>query len=400
MSTKGYIQASDKDNVALYIHWPFCVSKCPYCDFNSHVVEHVDHGAWHEALLRELAFEAQRTDAKRLHSIFFGGGTPSLMHANTVRAIIDEAKALWRFGDNLEITIEANPGTADSERFFAFKEAGINRLSLGVQSLDAKQLEFLGREHSPSDAMHAIALAGDSFDHLSFDLIYARPGQTKKEWRNELLRALDVLKSAGGTHLSCYQLTIEENTPFKRDFENGLFSLPDEDMGAALFNLTQDILNDAGMPAYEISNHAQPGSAGRHNTHVWKGGMYVGIGPGAHGRTPVNGMVHSIRKHKPPAQWLKNVLRQGHSTLEDISLKPKDRGEEMVMLGLRLTEGLDLTSMEQQTGLPRYSVISRDSLKALESGGLVVCSSGRLCVTRRGRLVLNSIIEALLLHVD
>jgi len=398
MSGKGYKKASDKNNIALYVHWPFCISKCPYCDFNSHVVKQVDHGAWHEALLRELAFEAKRTDATCLQSIFFGGGTPSLMHEKTAGAIIDAAKTLWRSSDDIEITIEANPGTVDSERFLAFRDAGINRLSLGVQSLDAKQLEFLGRAHSPFDAMRAIALAGDIFDYISFDLIYARPGQTKKEWRNELMRALELLQSAGGTHLSCYQLTIEDNTPFKVDFENGLFNLPDEGIGAALFDVTQEILSAAGMPAYEISSHAKPGSTGRHNTHVWRGGMYAGIGPGAHSRTPVNGTVHSIRKHKAPAHWLRNVLSRGHSTLENTKLTPEARGEEVVMLGLRLTEGLDLASMEQQTGLPRYSLISRDALKALESEGLVACSSDRLWATPRGRLVLNSITESLLSH--
>lgn len=384
-------------DIALYVHWPFCVSKCPYCDFNSHVVDTVDHRQWREALLRELQFEADRSDATHLQSIFFGGGTPSLMDADTTRAVITTAQSLWTSDDDLEITLEANPGTVDAERFTAFKDAGVNRLSLGVQSLDDTQLKFLGRKHTAEEAKRAISLAGETFDRLSFDLIYARPEQTEKEWRDELLSALDILNAAGGAHLSCYQLTIEDNTPFKIDFENGVFDLPDEVGGSDLFELTQRVLEDAGLPAYEISNHARSGEACRHNTHVWQGGMYAGIGPGAHGRVAVDGAVHATRKHKPPAQWLRHVGEHGHSTLEDTALTPDARAQEWVMLGLRLSRGLDLAALENKTGVERFKVISQEALESLESEGLVAVSSDSLSTTSRGRLVLNAVIEALLI---
>jgi len=386
--------------MALYVHWPFCVSKCPYCDFNSHVVEHVDHGAWRDALLRELAYEVERCDATHLKSIFFGGGTPSLMDADTVSAVINAARTHWKPqgppDDELEITLEANPGTVDADRFAAFKDAGVNRVSLGVQSLDDEQLKFLGRKHSAAEAIHAIASAGEIFDRLSFDLIYARPEQTEAEWRDELSRAVDVLHTAGGAHLSCYQLTIEDNTPFKTDFENGVFDLPSEGGGVTLFDVTQEVLGNAGLPSYEISNHAKPGDACQHNVHVWQGGMYAGIGPGGHGRVSVNGTVHATRKHKPPAQWLKNVRADEHSTIEDSILTPDARGQELVMLGLRLDDGLDLAALEQATGLTRLSVVSEQALESLESEGLITLSSDSVRTTARGRLLLNGVIGALL----
>ena len=386
---------TDSDT-ALYVHWPFCVSKCPYCDFNSHVVETVDHVAWRDALLKELAFEAERSDATRLQSIFFGGGTPSLMDADTVAAIISAAKSHWSPIDDLEITLEANPGTVDAERFESFRNAGVNRLSLGVQSLDDEQLKFLGREHSADEALHAIALAGQTFDRLSFDLIYARPKQSEEEWREELSRALDVLQNAGGSHLSCYQLTIEDNTPFKTAYAQGAFEIPDEDGGTSLYEVTQRVLEGAGLPAYEISNHAAPGEECRHNTHVWRGGLYVGIGPGAHGRVKVDGAVHATRRHKPPALWLKKVQADGHGSQEDAVVAPEDRAIEMALVGLRLSDGLNLEQLRRQSGLDPFKVISQESLESLESEGLITRSSDSLRTTQRGRLLLNGVIEALL----
>ena len=383
-------------DLALYVHWPFCVSKCPYCDFNSHVVETVDHGAWRDALLRELSHESARTTGAHLQSIFFGGGTPSLMEAATVEAIIDAAKSRWTPRDDLEITLEANPGTVDAERFAAFRDAGINRLSLGVQSLDDDQLTFLGRRHSADEAIRAVQIAGDTFDRLSFDLIYARPEQTEKNWRDELSRGVDLLQTAGGAHLSCYQLTIEDNTPFKTEHDRGSFELPDEDSGSTLFETTQRVLDNAGLPAYEISNHAKPGDACRHNVHVWHGGAYAGIGPGAHGRVVVDGKVHATRRTKPPALWLKKVTAEGHGTQEDTVLTPGARAEEMVILGLRLETGLDLAHLEQATGLGRFKVMSEVALELIVSEGLITLSSDFLKTTKRGRLVLNRLISTLL----
>ncbi|NKB42954.1 MAG: coproporphyrinogen III oxidase [Alphaproteobacteria bacterium] len=388
--------ATPESALALYVHWPFCVSKCPYCDFNSHVVEAVDHGEWRDALLRELEFEARRNPGATLQSIFFGGGTPSLMDASTTKAVIEAAKSHWLPVDDLEITLEANPGTVDSERFAAFHDAGINRLSLGVQSLDDEQLKFLGRRHSAAEARVAVQRAGEAFNRLSFDLIYARPGHTAAEWESELSEALELLSTAGGGHLSCYQLTIEDHTPFKTEFDRGTFTLPDEDGGSNLFDLTQDILSAAGLPAYEVSNHARTGDACRHNVHVWQGGAYAGIGPGAHGRIKSDGVVRSTQRLKPPAQWLKRVAAEGHGSQSETLLTARQRAEEMVMLALRLDSGLDLIHLERATGLSRYDVLSRENITALSSEGLLTVSENGLQTTRRGRLVLNGIAQTLL----
>jgi len=384
-----------ESDLALYVHWPFCVSKCPYCDFTSHVVDHVDHTEWREALLTELAFEASRTQGARLQSIFFGGGTPSLMHEETVAAVIEAAHTAWPTDQDVEITLEANPGTVDAERFVAFRDAGVNRLSLGVQSLDDDQLAFLGRRHTAAEAMCAIALAGETFSRLSFDLIYARPSQTAAEWQGELQRALDVLNDAGGAHVSLYQLTIEDNTPFKSAYARGDFVLPDEDEGSDLFALTHTLLSDAGLPAYEISNHARPGEACRHNVHVWNGGAYAGIGPGAHGRVSVNGDIHATARLKPPAMWLKRVAEQGHGSQRDDMVAPYDRALELVFTGLRLHDGLDLARLEQRTGMKRFDVISKARLKNLENDGALTQEGDIIRATPRGRLVLNAVVTEL-----
>jgi putative oxygen-independent coproporphyrinogen III oxidase len=383
-------------DLALYVHWPFCVSKCPYCDFNSHVVDHVDHSVWRDALLKELAFEADRTRGAQLHSIFFGGGTPSLMHSDTIAAVITAATDAWPANRDLEITLEANPGTVDAERFASFRDAGVNRLSLGVQSLVDVQLEFLGRRHSAAEAQKAITLAGQTFPRLSFDLIYARPGQTVAEWREELLRALDILQDAGGAHLSVYQLTIEDNTPFKTAYGRGDFVLPDEDGGSDLYDATQDILSAAGLPAYEISNHARPGDACRHNVHVWQGGAYAGIGPGAHGRVTVDGTVHAAARLKPPAQWLKRVAEMGHGSQRDEPVAAYDRAIEMVVIGLRLSEGLNLARLERLTAVKRFDVISKERLKSLQADGVVEHNGDVIRTTPRGRLVLNAVVAELI----
>jgi len=383
-------------DLALYVHWPFCVSKCPYCDFNSHVVDHVDDAVWQNALLTELAFEAGRNPHAKLHSIFFGGGTPSLMNPDTTAAVIEAAKRHWPTQKDVEITLEANPGTVDAERFSAFRQAGVNRLSLGVQSLDDTQLEFLGRRHSAREARHAIKLAGQNFDRLSFDLIYARPDQTNLQWQKELEDAVGILFDAGGGHLSCYQLTIEDNTPFKTEYAKGAFHLPDDDHGSNLFDLTQEILQEAGLPAYEVSSHAKEGDACRHNVHVWQGRAYVGIGPGAHGRLDLGSGAHATQRLKPPQQWLERVKKHGHGSQSETKVSARDRAMEIVMTGLRLTRGLDLDAMEQVTGIERFDVLSEHNLAMLESEGLIVVSSANVRTTPKGRLVLNSIVSALL----
>lgn len=385
-----------ENELALYVHWPFCVSKCPYCDFNSHVVDHVDHEVWRDALLTELAFEAERNPNAKLQSIFFGGGTPSLMDPATTEAVIKNAKAHWPAPDDVEITLEANPGTVDADRFDAFRKAGVNRLSLGVQSLDDEQLVFLGRRHSAAEARRAVETAGSIFERLSFDLIYARPDQTCEQWQRELSSALDLLSGAGGGHLSCYQLTIENNTPFKVDYARGDFDLPDEDGGSDLFDLTQDILCAAGMPAYEVSNHAKEGDACRHNIHVWQGGAYAGIGPGAHGRLHLKDGALATQRLKPPQQWLKRIKEQGHGSQSETNVKPRDRAIEMVMTSLRLTAGVDLDNIESMTGTKAYDIISEANAEDLEAEGLIELSAHALRTTARGRLVLNSVIEALL----
>lgn len=387
---------STEDELALYVHWPFCISKCPYCDFNSHVVDHVDDEVWREALLTELRFEATRNPDAKLQSIFFGGGTPSLMNPKTTAAVIETAKAQWPTQEDVEITLEANPGTVDAGRFAAFKDAGVNRLSLGVQSLNDEQLKFLGRHHSAADARHAVETAGAVFDRLSFDLIYARPEQTDDQWRGELLDALDLLSSAGGGHLSCYQLTIEDNTPFKTDYAQGLFQLPDENGGSDLFDLTQTVLDAAGLSAYEVSNHAKTGDTCRHNIHVWQGGAYAGIGPGAHGRLNLDEGALATQRLKPPHQWLKRVKEQGYGSQSETPVIPRDRAIEMVMTGLRLTKGLDLAKVERMTGIERFDVLSATAVKTLEADGLIEVSSDTIKTTGPGCLVLNSILKALL----
>lgn len=396
MSPSHFVEPVLKNELALYVHWPFCVSKCPYCDFNSHVVEHVDHQIWRDALLTELAFEAERNPNAKLQSIFFGGGTPSLMDPATTEAVIKNAKTHWPAPDDLEITLEANPGTVDADRFAAFCKAGVNRLSLGVQSLDDEQLAFLGRRHSAAEARRAVETAGAMFKRLSFDLIYARPDQTGDQWRRELSNAVELLSNAGGGHLSCYQLTIEDNTPFKTDYARGAFDLPDEDGGSDLFDLTQDILGAAGMPAYEVSNHAKEGDACRHNIHVWQGGAYAGIGPGAHGRLHLKDSTVATQRLKPPQQWLKRVKERGHGSQSETNVKPRDRAIEMVMTGLRLTTGVDLPRLENMTGIKPYDIVSESTAKDLESEGLIELSAHGLKTTAKGRLVLNSIIQVLL----
>ncbi|MFO7482571.1 radical SAM family heme chaperone HemW, partial [Oceanibaculum nanhaiense] len=293
------------DSLAVYVHWPFCRSKCPYCDFNSHVSASIDHARWRAALLREIDHYADRTLGRTVSSIFFGGGTPSLMEPATAAAVIEHIGKRWRLDAGVEITLEANPTSVEAALLAGFRSAGVNRVSLGVQALNDADLHFLGREHSAREALDAVAIAARLFDRFSFDLIYARPGQTVEAWEAELRQAL----SHAAGHISAYQLTIEEGTPFHLRHARGEFRIPDEDTGAALYEATQDVLEQAGLPAYEISNHARPGEESRHNLAYWRYADYAGIGPGAHGRLTLAQGKIATRQHRAPQIWLERVER-------------------------------------------------------------------------------------------
>jgi putative oxygen-independent coproporphyrinogen III oxidase len=388
------VQSSE--GFGLYVHWPFCISKCPYCDFNSHVAETVDHRHWREALLAELEHFASRTQGRALTSIFFGGGTPSLMEPDTIAAIISAARGHWAAADDIEITLEANPGTVDAQRFAAIRSAGIARLSMGVQALNNAALKFLGRRHSVEDARAAWRTAAKTFARVSFDLIYARPGQTADTWRVELSEALRETASEGLSHLSLYQLTMEPGTAMFEAHEHDAFTLPDEDQAAALYDVTQELCEKAGYSAYEISNHAQSGAACRHNLTYWRGGDYVGVGPGAHGRLSTDGATRAVRQVKAPALWLKRVAAHGHGIQEDEELAPDARAEELVMMGLRLTEGLEKARFARLAGRPLDKVINPGALDRLTADGYMTGTGAVLAATAKGRLALNAVLRDLL----
>jgi len=376
----------------LYVHWPFCRSKCPYCDFNSHVRAAVDHGSWRAALLREMEHYAEVTRGRRLTSIFFGGGTPSLMEPETVAAVIDRAATLWQPEASIEITLEANPTSVEAEKFAGFRTAGVNRVSLGVQSLREADLKFLGRQHDVDEARQAIALGHRYFDRLSFDLIYARPDQTVAAWQEELREALAM----AGSHLSVYQLTIEPETAFASAHRRGDFAVPDEDRAAALFEATQETLEHAGLPAYEISNHARPGEACRHNLTYWRYGDYVGVGPGAHGRLTLDGVKYATRQHRAPEAWLALVERNGHATRQREVVNAEQRREEMLMMGLRLADGVAAGPFESETGETLEASINPARLKVLTEGGFVVLDKQGLRATPAGRQRLNAVLGQIL----
>ena len=377
----------------IYIHWPFCISKCPYCDFNSHVAASIDQPGWRDAYLRELSHFAGQTQGREVTSIFFGGGTPSLMEPATTGAVLDQIAKLWPLAPGVEITLEANPGTIDAERFRDFRAAGVNRLSMGLQSLDDAQLKFLGRRHDVAQAVKAVELARAIFPRISFDLIYARPGQTEAAWRTELAQAIAL----AADHLSLYQLTIEPGTAFHPAHARGDFALPEDDDAVRLFEVTQDMTEAAGLPAYEVSNHARPGAECRHNLLYWQGDDYVGVGPGAHGRlTDGAGTVHALRQFKTPDKWLAEVAQSGHGTQERLALEPQERIEELVMMGLRLTDGLDQTRFLRQTGKDLAEALDQSGLATMVEEGLISWRGDRLLATPQGRLLLNSVISALL----
>ncbi len=373
--------------LAVYIHWPFCESKCAYCDFNSHVRDTVDHARWRQTLLAELNFEAGLTSGHQVTSIFFGGGTPSLMQPETVATLIDAVKKLWPTNDNLEITLEANPSSVEAARFKDFAAAGINRVSLGIQALDDRALQFLTRRHDLKSALAALATAQAIFDRVSFDLIYARPEQTIDAWEQELKQAL----AFGTGHLSLYQLTIEPNTGFAGTYKRGGFTLPDEDTAAELYTLTQAMTADAGLPAYEISNHARPGQASRHNLSYWAYDDYVGIGPGAHGRR----LHQATARLKRPEAWLERVEQHGNGLETAEPLDSRSRAEEALLMGLRLTVGIDAELYYQRTGTPLNGIIDQSALSASIDDGLMVATPKGVTATAAGRLVLNRLIATL-----
>ncbi len=376
----------------LYLHWPFCLSKCPYCDFNSHVRESVDQARWRAALLAEIDHYAALTPDRRLTSIFFGGGTPSLMAPETVAAAIERAGVHWRFAEDIEITLEANPTSVEAGRFAAFRAAGVNRVSLGVQALDDDALSFLGRHHSAAEALRALEIARQNFPRWSFDLIYARPRQDAAAWRAELAGAL----AEGPAHLSVYQLTIEEGTAFHGAARRGELHVPGENAAGRLYEVTQEVLGAAGLPAYEISNHARPGEESRHNLTYWRYGDYVGAGPGAHGRlTLATGKV-ATRQHRAPEAWLDAVERDGHATRAHQVLSHDDRLAELMMMGLRLNEGVSRDAVRRESGGEIEDTLSAAALKTLIDGGFLELDAAGLRATAAGRVRLDAVLARLL----
>jgi len=378
--------------MGLYIHWPFCKAKCPYCDFNSHVREGVDPERWAAAYERALGFWAGRLGDRRLRSIFFGGGTPSLMPPRLVERILTRAQEHWPWAADIEITLEANPTSVEAAHFAGYRTAGVNRISLGIQALDDRSLHFLGRRHSVEEALNALDLAQAYFDRVTFDLIYARAGQTPQSWRDELARAL----AFGTEHLSLYQLTIEPGTPFAERFAAGGLEVLDDDATADLFALTQEMTAGAGLAAYEISNHARPGAESRHNLIYWRCQDYLGVGPGAHGRVTLGAERLATADRRSPEGWLEAVEADGNGLALETPVTPRESATEAVMMGLRLREGLDLGAVEAATGLPGPEIIDQRALAMLVEEGLMDQEGPRLRLTPKGWPLLNSITGALL----
>ncbi|MFH1159209.1 MAG: radical SAM family heme chaperone HemW [Pseudomonadota bacterium] len=377
--------------LALYIHWPFCKSKCPYCDFNSYVRDGIDQSAWRQAYLEELRFYRQKTGPRRIASVFFGGGTPSLMEPETVAAVIGEADRLWGLPDGTEITLEANPTSAEADSLRDFRAAGVNRVSLGVQSLRDDALKKLGRQHSAAEAVSAVRAAARIFDRYSFDLIYARPGQSVADWERELGEALEY---AGG-HMSLYQLTIEEGSAWHALYRKGGLKLPDENAAADMFELTQRKMEDKGLPAYEISNHARAGEESRHNLVYWRYGDYAGIGPGAHGRLTLDGGKWATCAHKIPELWIKLVKDQGHGSHPFELIDFFGRGQEMLMMGLRLREGFSLDDFQKETQTPLQQFVNPQILRGLLDEGLLELTNRHIRATAAGRQRLNAVLALL-----
>lgn len=378
--------------LALYIHWPFCLAKCPYCDFNSHVRERIPQDRFRDALRAELAWEAARLGRRRLTSVFFGGGTPSLMEPDTAGLLLADARRLFDPAPDLEITLEANPTSVEAGRLVAFRDAGINRVSLGVQSLRESALRMLGRQHSGPQAIAALEMARAIFPRISFDLIYARPGQDVAAWRAELREALALVAD----HLSLYQLTIEPGTKFETLHRRGELVLPEDDLGAALYETTAEEAARFGLGAYEVSNYAVPGRESRHNLTYWRYGDYAGIGPGAHGRLTLDGQLRATTRHRAPEPWADRVERQGHGTREETALTAEERAREMLLMGLRLTEGIAPATFLARTGVPLSDAVDPGVLAQAIEAEYVVVTPARWRATDTGRLRLDALLGALL----
>lgn len=376
--------------LALYIHWPFCLAKCPYCDFNSHVRERTDMAAWQAALLADMRHEARLTAGRPLTSIFFGGGTPSLMPPALVEALLREAEALWGFAPGIEITLEANPSSVEAANFIALAGAGINRVSLGLQALDDQTLKFLGRLHDVGESLAALELAQKTFARVSFDLIYARPEQSPDQWRAELARAL----AFGTGHLSLYQLTIEPGTRFATLVREGKLAPLDDDDAAELFEITREMTAAAGLPAYETSNHARPGEESRHNLAYWRYQDYVGIGPGAHGRR----LGFATVRHKKPENFLRAISEQDQGIAEERALPVREQATEALLMGLRLTEGISPPLLAHRFGLPEDVMIDRKACERLATMGFLKCTKMHLSVTEKGAPLLEALLGDIVSH--
>ncbi len=381
--------SADQPGFGVYVHWPFCLSKCPYCDFNSHVRhEKPDEARYARAIAREIEHAASVTGQREVVSIFFGGGTPSLMHPETVSAILDSIGKHWTPARDIEITLEANPTSVEAERFRGYRAAGVNRVSLGVQALDDASLKSLGRLHTAEEALKAVKIAKDTFPRVSFDLIYARPGQSPDQWRAELKRSL----SENIEHLSLYQLTIEEGTPFFALHRAGKLVVPEGDLARALWDVTQETCEAAGLPAYEVSNHARPGAECRHNLVYWRSGEYAGVGPGAHGRLENNKIRRATETERNPEKWLQLVEAKGHGITVDEPLGAIERADEFLLMGMRLAEGIDRKRFIRLAGRDFDS----SQLQLLEREGLIETTpDGRLRVTAAGFPLLDAIVADL-----
>ncbi|WP_346296132.1 radical SAM family heme chaperone HemW [Rhodopseudomonas sp. P1] len=383
------MRASSDPAFGVYVHWPFCLSKCPYCDFNSHVRHAaIDEERFARAFTREIATTAERIGPRQVSSIFLGGGTPSLMQPSTVAAILDAIARHWQVAPDAEVTLEANPTSVEATRFRGYRAAGVNRVSLGVQALDDASLKALGRLHSAEEALNAVAIAKSAFDRYSFDLIYARPGQTAAMWEAELRYAI----GEAAEHLSLYQLTIEPDTPFYSLHKAGKLPTPDETEARALYDVTQSVCAELGLPAYEISNHARPGAECRHNLIYWRGQEYAGIGPGAHGRLDIGAARYATATEKRPESWLMRVEATGHGLIADERLTSEERADEFLLMGLRLAEGIDPQRYQLLSGRPLDP--SRIALLR-EEGAIAVDADGRLRVTQEGFPVLDAVVADL-----
>ena len=379
-------EAWQSGGFGLYIHWPFCMAKCPYCDFNSHVSSLINQKDWLAAYLSEIDRVGEETQGRVLGSVFFGGGTPSLMDPDVVAAIIERVKATWPIVNDIEITLEANPTSVEAGRFRGYREGGVNRVSLGVQALNDNDLKRLGRLHSVSEALDALQIARDTFDRVSFDLIYARQDQSLAHWKAELAQALTFQPD----HLSMYQLTIEDGTAFGDRYARGLLKgLPDEDLGADMYDATQSLCDAAGLPAYEVSNHAKPGSESRHNLIYWQSGDFLGIGPGAHGRVTFGGTRYATDTELQPGKWLASVRNGGSGEKSRVELSDTDCVSEFLMMGLRLADGVSLDRIEVSDQLAQ-------KISCLVEEGLLVQSDENLKTTARGRSILNAVVRELL----